>query len=99
MKKSLLFGAAALMAFAANAQTMTGITKVWEHSMSAYTSSVARSIAALGDKAVIPNRSNGMVEVWDEEVFSKVVVHHGTVMWPDGSDLCPDEVYDNSVRI
>lgn len=66
MKKSLLFGAAALMAFAANAQTMTGITKVWEHSMSAYTSSVARSIAALGDKAVIPNRSNGMVEVWDE---------------------------------
>ena len=63
MKKSLLFGAAALMAFAANAQSLT---KVWEHSMAAYTSSVARSIAALGDKAVIPNRSSGMVEVWDE---------------------------------
>ena len=45
MKKSLLFGAAALMAFAANAQSLT---KVWEHSMADHTSGETRSIAALG---------------------------------------------------
>jgi len=32
--------------------------------------------------------------IWDVDVFTKVVADHGTVMWPDGSDLCPDEVYD-----
>lgn len=32
-------------------------------------------------------------------VFDKVEVDHGTVMWPDGSDLCPDEIYDNSVKV
>ena len=37
--------------------------------------------------------------IWAEGVFDKVVADHGTVMWPDGSDLCPDEIYDNSVRI
>ena len=31
-------------------------------------------------------------------VFDKVVADHGTVMWPDGSDLCPDELYDNSIK-
>ena len=40
-----------------------------------------------------------MVEDWDEEVFSKVVVHHGTVMWPGGEDLCPDDLYDDSVKV
>lgn len=35
--------------------------------------------------------------IWDEPVFSKVVADHGTVMWPDGTDLCPDEVYDRTV--
>jgi len=35
--------------------------------------------------------------IWDADVFSKVVADHGTVMWPDGSDLCPDEVYDKAV--
>ena len=37
--------------------------------------------------------------IWAEGVLDKVVADHGTVMWPDGSDLCPDEFYDNSVRI
>ena len=36
--------------------------------------------------------------IWNEDVFSRVVADHGTVMWPDGSDLCPDEIYDNSVK-
>jgi len=29
-------------------------------------------------------------------VFDKVVADHGTVMWPNGADLCPDEIYDFS---
>lgn len=37
--------------------------------------------------------------IWGEDVFDKVVADHGTVMWPDGSDLCPDEVYDNAVKV
>lgn len=37
--------------------------------------------------------------IWAEDVFCKVVADHGTVMWPDGSDLCPDEVYDNTVKV
>ena len=35
--------------------------------------------------------------IWADDVFPKVVADHGTVMWPDGSDLCPDEVYDKTV--
>ena len=34
--------------------------------------------------------------IWADDVFDKVVADHGTVMWPDGSDLCPDEVYANT---
>jgi len=34
--------------------------------------------------------------IWGEGVFGQVVADHGTVMWPDGSDLCPDEVYDKT---
>lgn len=40
-----------------------------------------------------------MAGVWDEDVFNKVVVDHGTVMWPGGEDLCPDDLYDDSVKI
>ena len=36
--------------------------------------------------------------IWDDGVFDKVVADHGTVMWPNGADLCPDEVYDLSRR-
>ncbi len=36
--------------------------------------------------------------IWDADVFNKVVVDHGTVMWPDGADFCPDEIYDLSVK-
>ena len=36
--------------------------------------------------------------IWDAGIFDKVVADHGTVMWPNGADLCPDEVYDNSVK-
>lgn len=37
--------------------------------------------------------------IWADGVFDKVVADHGTVMWPNGADLCPDEVYDNSTKI
>jgi len=36
--------------------------------------------------------------IWNKDVFDRVVADHGTVMWPNGADLCPDEVYDNSVK-
>ena len=36
--------------------------------------------------------------IWEDEVFNKVVPDHGTVMWPNGADLCPDEVYDFAQR-
>jgi len=39
-----------------------------------------------------------MADVWKEEVFNQVVVDHGTVMWPGGEDLCPDDLYDDCVR-
>lgn len=64
MKKSLLLGAAAIMALTANAQAT--LTKVWEHSMADHTTGETRSIAALGEYAVVPNKTTGMVELWDE---------------------------------
>ena len=36
--------------------------------------------------------------IWADGVFDKVIADHGTVMWPNGADLCPDEVYDNSTK-
>ncbi len=36
--------------------------------------------------------------IWSEDVFNKVVADPGPVMWPNGADLCPDEVYDRSIR-
>ena len=35
--------------------------------------------------------------IWSE--FDKVVADHGTIMWPNGADLCPDEVYDISEKV
>ena len=61
MKKSLLFGAAALMAFAANAQSLT---KVWEISMADHTTVETRSIGCIGDKALVPNNAAQELEVW-----------------------------------
>ena len=28
--------------------------------------------------------------IWENGVFDKVVADHGTVMWPNGADLCPE---------
>ena len=81
MKKSLLFGAAALMAFAANAQSLT---KVWEHSMADHTSGETRSIAALGKYAVVPNKTTGMVELWDE---TGKVKEYDVNTWVAGQEL------------
>lgn len=68
MKKSLLFGAAALLALSANAQTLT---KVWEHSMADHTTGETRSIGALGEYALVPNKTTGKVEVWGENGLVK----------------------------
>ena len=37
--------------------------------------------------------------IWADGVFNKVVADHGTVMWPNDTELCTDEVYDNSTKI
>lgn len=81
MKKSLLFGAAALMAFAANAQSLT---KVWEHLMADHTTGETRSIAALGKYAVVPNKTTGMVELWDE---TGKVKEYDVNTWVAGQEL------------
>lgn len=54
------------MASSLNAQTITGegLTKVWEHSTT-YTTTETRSIGALGQTALVPNNTNGTLEVWD----------------------------------
>ena len=66
MKKFLLLGAAAMLAGSVNAQTITGKLKLdWEHSMATYTTSATRSIGQLGKQALVPNHTNGTIEVWD----------------------------------
>ena len=42
--------------------------------------------------------TNACRGIWEDGVFDRVVADHGTVMRPNGADLCPDEIYDNSVR-
>lgn len=36
-----------------------------------------------------------MAGVRSPEAFAAVVPDHGTVMWPNGADLCPDEIYSS----
>ncbi len=38
-----------------------------------------------------------LANIWDPTVFNRVVADHGTVMWPGGEDLCPDEIYENTI--
>jgi len=33
----------------------------------------------------------------EQAYFSKAKVLLGTVHWPDGQDLCPDTIYENSI--
>ena len=61
MKKFLLFGAAAMMACAANAQSLE---LQWQHDFAAEGSNV-RNVAAWGNKAVVANMGTGLVEVYD----------------------------------
>lgn len=61
MKKTLLFGAAAIMALAANAQT---VEQVWNHSMADHTLAETRAIGCIGDKALVPNSTTQELEVW-----------------------------------
>ena len=46
-----------------------------------------------------PYRGYCLSGIWADGVFDKVVADHGTVMWPDGSDLCPDEIYDTCTAV
>ncbi len=60
MKKFLLFGAAAMLACAANAQ----LTEVWAHDMAAEGANV-RNCAVLGNEVVVANMGTGLVEFYD----------------------------------
>ncbi len=60
MKKFLLFGAAAMLACAANAQ----LTEVWAHDMAAEGVNV-RNCAVLGTEVVVANMGTGLVEFYD----------------------------------
>lgn len=35
----------------------------------------------------------------DTDYFSKVMVDGYTICWPNGQDLCPDELYELSVSV
>ncbi len=35
----------------------------------------------------------------DEAVFRRAHAAHGTVVWTDEADLCPDSVWDEAVRV
>ena len=61
MKKFLLFGAAAMLACAANAQT---ITEMWAHDLSVEGNNI-RNCAVLGDQVVVANMGTGLVEFYD----------------------------------
>ena len=34
----------------------------------------------------------------DKSYFSRVKTDGFTVVWPEGQDICPDELYENSVK-
>ena len=34
----------------------------------------------------------------DEAYFSSVKTDGFTVVWPEGQDICPDELYENSIK-
>jgi hypothetical protein len=37
-------------------------------------------------------------ELQDENYFSKARAEHGTVVWPNDQDICPDTLYLDSVK-
>ena len=39
----------------------------------------------------------GMLQ--DEQYFRRVKTDGFTVVWPEGQDICPDELYENSIAI
>ena len=39
-----------------------------------------------------------MRDLSDPVAFAQVLPDHGTVMWADGTDLCPDDLYANCVK-
>jgi len=38
-------------------------------------------------------------QLQDMDLFTRAYVAHGTVVWNDDLDICPDELYYNSVSI
>ena len=55
------------------------------------------SVQVLNEFASVAVRKLGLTV--ENGVFDKVVADHGTVMWPNGADLCPDEVCDNTKNV
>ncbi len=38
-------------------------------------------------------------EFKDVDYFMRAAVSHGTVVWPNEQDICPDTLYEDSVRL
>ena len=72
---------------------------------------IAKSATALSGYHVQVTFDNGEVRVFDatplikgswfgkladEEYFKKVRANGVTIVWPDGQDVCPEELYDTS---
>ena len=82
-----------MLAGSVNAQTITGKLKLdWEHSMATYTTSATRSIGQLGKQALVPNHTNGTIEVWDatgkvkEYNVNQWLIDNKTDVNPDDSE-------------
>ena len=73
-----------------------------------------RYVKPLDDYKLLLTFTNGKQKIYDmseqlkQEVFAplreadffnKVYVEHGTVIWNDDLDICPDELYHNSVFV
>ena len=80
-----------MLAGSVNAQTITGKLKLdWEHSMAGYSGAETRSIGQLGKQALVPNRKNGTIEVWD--ATGKVKEYNVNQWLSDNkTDINPDD--------
>lgn len=42
-------------------------------------------------------KGNWYGKLKDAEMFQKVSIKNGVVCWPDGQDVCPEDLYDLSI--
>jgi hypothetical protein len=63
----------------------------------AYTLNVCFSTGEDGEFDISPYLDIGVFkELKDVSYFRTVTVKDGTIVWPNGQDLCPDTIYDEA---